>query len=569
LVGAVASGLVLGGAVSPIAFAVTTASAPGRTAVRDAAVVSTFQPNQSPKTGSNQIAKITTTETLSGTIIGLASNRHGTGYWEVASGGGIFAAGDASFVGSMAGHPLARPVIGVAPDTSTSGYWEAASDGGIFAFDANYYGSMGGHRLAAPVVGIAPTPDGNGYWEVARDGGIFAFGDARYYGSMGGHPLAAPVVGFAPTPDGKGYWEVARDGGIFAFGDARYHGSMGGHPLVAPVVGFAPTPSGNGYWEVGSDGGIFAFGGAHYAGSMGGHALAAPISGVTATPQGRGYWEVARDGGVFTFGGAAFMGRATRAVPATPPSPPPPPPPPPPPAPSGTSNALADPPANIPPNPPYTFVKGGSYSSSLPCWLMGQTAWIPEPSTSQCLTAEIEATNYARATQGLGAIRLPSNWSSLSPEEQLFVITDIERVSRGLPPAVGLSSLVDSYAQSGASAGGDPEFNFAAIATSDWWGSNYASGVLNALDSNYTWMYLDGYGGYNIDCTSPTASGCWGHRRNILNNKGGTLVMGAGDVSQSTGLQRMTELFVAVQDSADVPSLFYTWAEAVAAGAAG
>jgi hypothetical protein len=70
-----------------------------------------------------------------------------------------------------------------------------ASDGGIFSFgDASFYGSMGGRSLEQPVVGIAATPDGKGYWEVASDGGIFSFGDASFYGSMGGRPLARPIV---------------------------------------------------------------------------------------------------------------------------------------------------------------------------------------------------------------------------------------------------------------------------------------------------------------------------------------------------------------------------------------
>ncbi len=63
----------------------------------------------------------------------------------------------------------------------------AAADGGVFAFgDAPYLGSMGGTALYAPVVGMAATPDGKGYWLVAADGGVFAFGDAGFYGSMGG-----------------------------------------------------------------------------------------------------------------------------------------------------------------------------------------------------------------------------------------------------------------------------------------------------------------------------------------------------------------------------------------------
>src|SRR6185437_14848913 len=126
---------------------------------------------------------------------------------------------------------------------SGTGYWEVASDGGLFAFgDAQFYGSMGGKSLNPPIVGIAATPDGQGYWEVASDGGLFAFGDAGFYGSMGGKSLNLPVVGLAATPDGQGYWEVASDGCLFAFGDAQFYGSMGGKSLNLPVVGLAATP---------------------------------------------------------------------------------------------------------------------------------------------------------------------------------------------------------------------------------------------------------------------------------------------------------------------------------------
>ncbi|MCL5445549.1 MAG: hypothetical protein M1121_05780, partial [Actinobacteria bacterium] len=81
------------------------------------------------------------------------------------------------------------------------GYWEVASDGGIFSFgDATFYGSMGARPLNAAIVGIAGTPDGKGYWEVARDGGIFSFGDATFYGSAASMPLNQPVVSIAVYP---------------------------------------------------------------------------------------------------------------------------------------------------------------------------------------------------------------------------------------------------------------------------------------------------------------------------------------------------------------------------------
>jgi hypothetical protein len=232
-----------------------------------------------------------------------------SGYWTVASDGGIFAFGDAGFYGSTGSLTLNRPIVGMAPTPDGAGYWLVASDGGIFAFgDAGFYGSTGSLTLNRPVVGMAATQDGRGYWLVASDGGIFAFGDAVFDGSMGGLPLNRPIVGMAAVPGGGGYWLVASDGGIFSFGDATFHGSMGGLPLNAPVVGMVPGPSGGGYQEVAADGGLFSFGDATFHGSMGGLPLHAPIVGMTDTPSDSGYWEVASDGGIFAFGDAAFHG---------------------------------------------------------------------------------------------------------------------------------------------------------------------------------------------------------------------------------------------------------------------
>ncbi len=79
------------------------------------------------------------------------------------------------------------------------GYRLVASDGGIFAYgDATFYGSAGNVALNKPIVGMASTPDGKGYWLVASDGGIFAYGDATFYGSAGNVALNKPIVGMAP-----------------------------------------------------------------------------------------------------------------------------------------------------------------------------------------------------------------------------------------------------------------------------------------------------------------------------------------------------------------------------------
>ena len=218
--------------------------------------------------------------TLSAPISAFAVDSSSTGYVLVGADGSIFTYGSASYFGSSGqinpGLPaggsnstiLTKPIVGAGEAANNSGYWLVASDGGIFAFgSAKFYGSMGGKPLNKPVVGMTATSDGKGYWLVASDGGIFAFGDAQFYGSTGSLNLNMPIVGMTATSDGKGYWFVASDGGIFAFGDAQFYGSLGNKQISKPIVGLAMTPDGLGYWMVDSAGGIYPFGDAPNLGS--------------------------------------------------------------------------------------------------------------------------------------------------------------------------------------------------------------------------------------------------------------------------------------------------------------
>ncbi len=117
------------------------------------------------------------------------------------------AIGTAGSYGAAPATGLVAPVVAMAATPSGKGYWLVASDGGIFAFgDAPFLGSMGGQPLNRPVVGMAATPSGTGYWLVASDGGIFNFGDAPFLGSMGGQPIADPIAAIVATPDGQGLW---------------------------------------------------------------------------------------------------------------------------------------------------------------------------------------------------------------------------------------------------------------------------------------------------------------------------------------------------------------------------
>ena len=126
--------------------------------------------------------------------------------------------------GSASAVSLNNPVVGMAVTSTNwdnSGYWLVASDGGMFSYGDAAVLRVGRRRSAEQTHGgVAATPDGGGYWLVASDGGVFSYGDAQFYGSAGGVRLNKPVVGMAATPDGGGYWLVASDGGMFSYGDA-------------------------------------------------------------------------------------------------------------------------------------------------------------------------------------------------------------------------------------------------------------------------------------------------------------------------------------------------------------
>jgi predicted GH43/DUF377 family glycosyl hydrolase len=232
-----------------------------------------------------------------------------SGYWQVASDGGVFTFGGAQFYGSTGAMRLNQPVVGMAPTPDGQGYWLVARDGGVFAFgDAGFYGSTGNIRLNKPVIGIIPAIDGRGYLLIASDGGVFAFGDARFYGSTGGDNLAYPVTAAAPGFLGGGYWLVDANGQVFNFGDAPNEGQLSAAPGGWSITGMAPTHDDGGYWLSSLNGYVATFGDAPTLGSMWGRSLNGAIVGMAATRDAGGYWLQGSDGGIFSFGDAPFFG---------------------------------------------------------------------------------------------------------------------------------------------------------------------------------------------------------------------------------------------------------------------
>jgi hypothetical protein len=202
--------------------------------------------------------------------------------------------------GSLAGQPLSQPIVGIAATQTSHGYWMVASDGGIFSFgDATFLGSTGNVRLNQPIVGMAATPSGHGYWLVASDGGIFSFGDAAFFGSTGALALNQPIRAMSATGSGHGYWMVARDGGVFAFGDAPFVGATLVSSSARSIVGMAQRADGSGYWTS-DDTGLVLVPGQGSVRVASSTVRAAAVAGI---PDGSGLWVATSDGAVYASDG--------------------------------------------------------------------------------------------------------------------------------------------------------------------------------------------------------------------------------------------------------------------------
>ncbi|MGH2652094.1 MAG: hypothetical protein ACRDHK_12910, partial [Actinomycetota bacterium] len=94
---------------------------------------------------------------------------------------------------------LNRPIVGMAATPSGTGYWLVASDGGVFTFNAPFLGSGTSASFDAPVVGMTIVPDGSGYWMTDGGGDVASFGAAKFSGEADDCPLPAGIVGIAAS----------------------------------------------------------------------------------------------------------------------------------------------------------------------------------------------------------------------------------------------------------------------------------------------------------------------------------------------------------------------------------
>jgi len=238
-----------------------------------------------------------------------------------------------------------------------------------------------------------------------------------------------------------------------------------------------------------------------------------------------------------------------------------------------TTTVPVDPPTSTPPSPvtptvPPAAVPNPTPSGATPAAGALTSNIAPQPNFLQscsgsgyddsltCVAATLQAITNGRSHEGLPPMVLPTNWGQLTPGQQIFVATNLERTARGLPPLTAMATSLDQAALVGARQDVDPgpPGGF----PSSQWGSNWAGAVGNPLEAIYFWMYDDGTASANVDCTATNQSGCWGHRENILMRLPcAVCVMGTGwDDTGYRGDPSMTEMLV---ESSGTPALDFTW----------
>jgi hypothetical protein len=152
------------------------------------------------------------------------------------------------------------------------------------------------------------------------------------------------------------------------------------------------------------------------------------------------------------------------------------------------------------------------------------------PTSAACEQGSISALDAAMTGEGLSPTSLPADFWSLPYDQQLLLLANGDRTARGLAALSGPEAALDADALAGAQAHTDP----GAPGGAGSWTANWAETV-NSVAAEFMWMYDDGLGSENIDCTASHQSGCWIHREDILHAWGGTAEFGGACVPAGTG----------------------------------
>jgi hypothetical protein len=210
-----------------------------------------------------------------------------------------------------------------------------------------------------------------------------------------------------------------------------------------------------------------------------------------------------------------------------------------------------------PKNPARNVAPSPNFLSAASCRGGGDSA--------ACNTIVLRAVANARKVQEkLGGMSFSlAAYEKLTPDEQLFVSANLERIERGLPAIAVLTRSLDKVAQVGAADDTDPPLNKVPGTLPGGGhgislGGNWAGGFHNALGSDYGWMYDD-------------RGSAWGHRDNILRQYVSSslcrgqrheIAMGAGHVTKGKAYgDSETELFAGVCGPTPT-DVVMTWAKA-------
>jgi hypothetical protein len=187
-----------------------------------------------------------------------------------------------------------------------------------------------------------------------------------------------------------------------------------------------------------------------------------------------------------------------------------------------------------------------------------------------CIREVLAAIDHARSHEHMKKTRvvLPRNYTKLTVAEQTFVITNLERVDRGLRPFRGLSAALDHVAKLAAGLRLDATLVATLLRTLHIasYGSNWASDY-GPLSADYNWMYNDGYSakhGINLACLGPGDAGCWGHRHNILWHYSQSLLIAGAGTAKPAG-SSIAAIYSGASGAA--PRFDYTWKQALHHGA--
>ena len=177
-----------------------------------------------------------------------------------------------------------------------------------------------------------------------------------------------------------------------------------------------------------------------------------------------------------------------------------------------------------------------------------------------------------KSEEGLAPLSLNvPRFARLSVPEQVFVLSNLERTTRGLYPAMLMVKRLNSIATSAARHDRDPIDSGRGF-SSNWSSSPPSLGQVASF-ADFGWMYDDGpppqYIFRNVDCARVGQSGCWGHRENILSRPlagwsgcPSELVTGSGYAPNTVQGPSVSQIFEVACANANVGATF-TWRTAV------